>query len=157
MTICRLLAAALCAAVLLQMPPASSASGVEVTVPPGQTPAAVLAAGAKAAAHWMKKTPIENNDWTGATFLIGLMEYYKATVAAGAPDASALSYARRWAEHYDFQLCTDGDSTAAVASTAGRLSRWRDCHLMALPPSPSAGVSTGINRGCHQNDSLADG
>ena len=38
----------------------------------------------------------------------------------------------------------------------GGSSRRRDCHLMA-PPVPLSGVSIAINRGCHQNDSLADG
>ena len=118
MTIYRLLAVALCAVDLLQMSTASSASGVHV---PPQTPAAVLAAGAKAAAHWMKQTPIDNNDWTGSTFLIGLMEYYKATAAAGAADASALGYATRWAEHYDYKLCTE--SAAPAASSVGTIVR----------------------------------
>lgn len=64
----------------------------------------VLAAGGKAYRHWAASTPLDNNDWTGSTFMIGLMEYYKATMAAGAADASALAHARDWAEHYNFKL-----------------------------------------------------
>ena len=38
----------------------------------------------------------------------------------------------------------------------GETSRRRDCHS-AAPPLPLVGVSIGMNRGCRQNDSLADG
>ena len=39
----------------------------------------------------------------------------------------------------------------------GAISRQRDCHSAASPPPPSVGFSIGIERGCQQNDSLADG
>ena len=64
---------------------------------------------------------------------------------------------------------TDPDSLAKARAAApdlwilapgvgfqGGNSRRRDCHLMA-PPVSLVGVSIGINRGCHQNDSLAGG
>ena len=38
----------------------------------------------------------------------------------------------------------------------GRVSRRRDCHLMA-PPCTVSRCYNGINRGCHQHDSLGDG
>ena len=38
----------------------------------------------------------------------------------------------------------------------GHSSRRRDCHLMA-PPYTFGWVFFGMNRGCNQNDSLADG
>ena len=44
----------------------------------------------------------------------------------------------------------------AVEDGWGHDSRRRVCHLMA-PPVPLLGVSIGKNRGCQQNDSLADG
>ncbi len=72
--------------------------------PTAAAPADVLADGGKAYRHWAAATPLDNNDWTGSTFMIGLMEYYKATVAAGATDASALAHAKAWAEHYDYKL-----------------------------------------------------
>lgn len=71
---------------------------------PSPTAAAVLADGEKAYRHWAAATPLDNNDWTGSTFMIGLMEYYKATVVAGATDASALAHAKIWAEHYEYRL-----------------------------------------------------
>ena len=40
--------------------------------------------------------------------------------------------------------------------TVGWDSHQRDCHS-AAPPLPSVGVSIGMERGCHQNYSLADG
>ena len=45
---------------------------------------------------------------------------------------------------------------APLAGQGAPPSRRLDCHLMA-PPVFFVGVPTGINRGCHQNDSLADG
>ena len=36
-------------------------------------------------------------------------------------------------------------------------SRRRDCHSAAPHPLPLLGVSIGMERGCQQNDSLADG
>ena len=47
-------------------------------------------------------------------------------------------------------------SATVRATSAARISRRRGCHLMA-PPLPLVGVSIWINRGCHENDSLADG
>ena len=64
----------------------------------------VLELGGKAFRRWAATTPLDNNDWTGSTFMIGLMEYYKATVKAGVPDASALAHAKNWATAYGFQL-----------------------------------------------------
>eukprot|EP01043_Picozoa_sp_COSAG02_P006568 COSAG02_NODE_188_length_30307_cov_341.858746_7_plen_331_part_00 len=66
---------------------------------------AVLADGRKAAEYWRSKIPVENCAWTGATFVIGLMEYYKATVSGGVPDAAALAYTRRWADQWRYQIC----------------------------------------------------
>ena len=43
-----------------------------------------------------------------------------------------------------------------VGLPAGAFSRRRDCHS-APSPLPLVGVSIWIQRGCHQNDSLADG
>lgn len=67
-------------------------------------PTAALAAGGKAFRHWAAATPMDNNDWTGSTFMIGLMEYYKSTLVAGSADTSALAHAKAWAEHYDYKL-----------------------------------------------------
>ena len=76
--------------------------GLAGSSPLGAT--AVLADGKAAFDMWARTTPMDNNDWTGSTFAIGLMEYYKATKAVGAADESALAYATRWAKHYDYQL-----------------------------------------------------
>ena len=51
-----------------------------------------------------------------------------------------------------WQVCCVDDTSLC----RGDNSHWRDCHLMA-PLVPVLGVSIGINRGCRQNDSLADG
>ena len=94
------------------MPPATAllllaalATAPQPALAPLPSQAAVLADGQRAFAHWAALTPLDNCDWTGSTFTIGLMEYYKATVSAGAADAAALGYARNWAAHYDYQLC----------------------------------------------------
>ena len=50
----------------------------------------------------------------------------------------------------------DGDHSAA-AGAAGGGRRRRDCFVLLRPPLPSASVSTGMERGCQQSDSLADG
>ena len=84
---------------LLAVPAAGRLAG---SPPLGAT--AVLADGKAAFDRWARTTPMDNNDWTGSTFAIGLMEYYKATKAVGASDESALAYATRWAKHYDYQL-----------------------------------------------------
>ena len=50
---------------------------------------------------------MENRDWTGSLFTLGLLEHYKAAVAlgiAGDDDRAALSYVRRWAVHHRFEL-----------------------------------------------------
>eukprot|EP01052_Picozoa_sp_SAG31_P024500 SAG31_NODE_2089_length_6472_cov_4.907893_4_plen_590_part_00 len=70
--------------------------------------AAVLADGKRAARHWASLVPIENCAWTGGTFLIGLIEYYKATLALQAVcavDEEALAYTKRWAEHWGWKIC----------------------------------------------------
>ena len=53
----------------------------------------------------------------------------------------------------DLAICT----IMSDATPRGLASRRRDCHLMAHPPVPLSRVSIGINRGCHRNDSHADG
>ena len=68
---------------------AAAATSAAPAPPAAVESAAVLAAGAKAARYWTAKTPMDNNEWTGSTFAIGLMEYYKASKAAGAEDAGA--------------------------------------------------------------------
>ena len=75
--------------------------------------AAILADGKRAFGHWAQEDPLAKCGWTGGTFLIGVMEYYKASVLADAADHAALEYARNWSAAYDFQICT----TAAAART----------------------------------------
>jgi hypothetical protein len=88
---------------------------------------AVLADARKAAEHWASTIPVENCAWTGATFVIGLMEYYKSTVSSGTPDAVALNYARRWADEWQYQICVG----------------WREeSGCVALPPDTA--YSTGL-------------
>jgi hypothetical protein len=60
------------------------------------SPAAILADGKRAFGHWAQEDPLANCGWTGGTFLIGVTEYYKASVAAGVADSAALAYARNW-------------------------------------------------------------
>jgi rhamnogalacturonyl hydrolase YesR len=77
--------------------------------------AAVLAAGQRAFQAWALERPqynvgpdfncsegMECNDchWTGSTFLLGVMEWHRATA-----DPHALAYAQRWAEYYDYTVC----------------------------------------------------
>ena len=56
--------------------------------------AAILADGKRAFGHWAQEDPLAKCRWTGGTFLIGVMEYYKASVLADAADHAALEYAR---------------------------------------------------------------
>ena len=65
-------------------------SGTDASLP---SPAAVLADGKRAFDKWAAKTPVDNCGWTGGTFLLGAIEYYKATVDAGAGDGAVLQYA----------------------------------------------------------------
>ena len=44
-----------------------------------------------------------------------------------------------------------------LAQDCQRLAGDRDCHFVDTPPLPSEGVSMGMERGCLQNDNLADG
>ena len=53
-----------------------------------------------------------------------------------------------------------GDKRFALAISepyAGRLAAVGETVILLHPPLPSVGVSIRINRGCHQNASLADG
>ena len=92
---------------------------VAATAAPLPPVAAVLADGRKASAHWQAETPLDNCGWTGGTFLIGLIEYYKATKSAGAADADALAYATRWGEAYDYQICGGPKPTQRSAAVVG--------------------------------------
>ena len=58
-----------------------------------------------AAASWAAAIPLENCAWTGGTYVIGLLEYYKATKDHGAPDGAALAYVRRWADAWQYKIC----------------------------------------------------
>ena len=86
--------------VLLQAVP--RVSGADALLP---SPAAVLADGKRAFDKWAATTPVDNCGWTGGTFLLGSIEYYKATAAADASDAAVLEYATNWAATYDYQIC----------------------------------------------------
>ena len=60
-----------------------------------------------------------------------------------------------WANLTPFLLKSNGDGNYFYPSP-GRMSRRRDCHPAATP-LPVLDVPIGIERGCHQNHSLADG
>ena len=87
--------------------------------------AAVLSDGKRAFDKWAVATPVDNCGWTGGTFLLGAIEYYKATDDAGVGDAAVLNYATKWAATYDYQICggvasqDTRSSPPAVAGGAG--------------------------------------
>lgn len=99
----------------------TQAHGTTLALPPR---ADVQTAGNLAFKAWAMERPTYNvgakfncsegmecNDchWTGSTFLLGVMAWHRAT---GEP--SALRYAQRWAEYYDFQMCGEraGETTS---------------------------------------------
>ena len=69
------------------------------------SPTAILADGKRAFDYWAQQDPQANCGWTGSTFLIGVMEYYKASASISAADPAALAYATGWAKAYDYNIC----------------------------------------------------
>eukprot|EP01047_Picozoa_sp_COSAG01_P001363 COSAG01_NODE_30_length_36127_cov_41.433234_37_plen_1982_part_00 len=96
----------------------SSRSSMTLALP---TRADVQAAGNLAFKAWAMERPTYNVGakfnctegmechWTGSTFLLGVMAWHRAT---GEP--SALRYAQRWAEFYNYQMCGEraGETTS---------------------------------------------
>ena len=99
---------------LLGAPAALSSPAADAALP---SPSSVVADGKSAFDSWAAATPVDNCGWTGATFLIGVMEYYKSSAAAGAADAAALAYAKNWAGHYDYQICGGAKLLQKAATT----------------------------------------
>jgi hypothetical protein len=102
---------------------------------------AVLAAGRKVASRWTSDNPMENRDWTGSLFTLGLLELYKATVSAGiagTDDLAALNYVRRWAAHHNFELANCSTKQPNCVGTGGN-----DARLLEATASPAAVVTWG--------------
>ena len=102
---------------------ASTAAASTTPAQPLPDAAAILADGKRAAESWAATIPLENCAWTGGTYVLGLLEYHKATVdLSPAPDAAALAYVRRWAEEWQYKICVgwrqESGCVALAADTA---------------------------------------
>jgi rhamnogalacturonyl hydrolase YesR len=114
------------------------------------SPAAILADGKRAFSHWAQVDPLANCGWTGSTFLVGVMEYYKASATAGAADPAALAYAKNWSEAYDYQIC--GGAAAAAAAVEEPPSQQQPT---SAAPTTTCATAEGISfdRGANLNSS----
>jgi hypothetical protein len=58
-----------------------------------------------------------NCEWTRSTYMIGLWDYYAATVAANAPDLDAKSDLADWGSRLDYELCRDHSAWTGPCAT----------------------------------------
>jgi hypothetical protein len=81
---------------------------------------------AKSAFRYARGHVVEHNPmacgWTRATYMIGLWDYYAATVAANAPDLDARDDLAGWGARLDYELCKENGvwtRPCATESTSG--------------------------------------